>query len=266
MTEVVRFSANVGFLWPELDLPDRIVAAGRAGFSAVECHLPYDHPPDRIVAAMVEGDVEMIGLNTDPGPNGPADFGLAARPGREGEARAAIDQAVAYADAIGCRHVNVVPGLTGGTPEAEVVFRANLAYACERAAIGGRTVVIEPLSPRAVPGAHLRSVEAGLATLTAVGADNLKLMFDCYHVQVAQGDVTARLRSAIEHLGHVQIAAVPDRGEPDTGELDYRYLLAELDRLGYSGWVGAEYHPRGGTDAGLGWRDRLATSRTEDVE
>ncbi|MEM9892180.1 MAG: TIM barrel protein [Actinomycetota bacterium] len=250
---MVRFSANVGFLWPELPLPDRIRAAGRAGFAAVEFHFPYEFHPDEIRAAIDEAGVTMLGLNTALGANGPADFGVTARPGREDEARTVIDQAVDYAAAIGASAVNVVPGTTGGPADAERIYRHNLAYACERGAAHGLTMLIEPLSPRSAPGAHVTRVEDALATIAAVGADNLKLMLDCFHTQLNQGDLTSRLAFSLEHLGHVQIAAVPDRGEPDTGEIDYRFVLGQLDALGYTGWVGAEYHPRTTTDAGLGW-------------
>lgn len=248
-----KFSANLGFLWTELPLPDAIRAAGKAGFDAVECHWPYEFSGDEVNAALAETGFVMIGINTRLGVNGPDDFGVAARPGREAEAHDHIDEAIAYATAIGCRNINVVAGKTGGTAAAEAVFRKNLDYACSRAAPHGLTVVVEPISQRAAPGYHVSLVEQAMETIHAVGADNLKLMFDCFHVQVMQGDLTTRLKAALPHLGHIQFSAVPDRGEPDRGEINYPWLFSELDAMGWTGFLGAEYHPRGTIEEGLGW-------------
>jgi len=248
------FSANLGFLWRELSLPDAIRAAKRAGFEAVECHFPYEVDPQAVKAALDETGLPMLGLNTRLGANGPDDFGLMSLAGREAEARATIDDAIAYAVAIGCRNVHCVAGKSHGAAGAQAVYEANLAQACAQAAAHGLTILIEPINQRDAPGFHLRSVEAGIETIKAVGAANLKLMFDCYHTQISQGDLTERLRAALPHIGHVQIAAVPDRGEPDAGEVNYPGLLAALEAMGWGGSVGAEYHPRGAsTDAGLGW-------------
>lgn len=248
-----KFSANLGFLWRELTLPEAIHAAKRAGFAAVECHFPYDVDPAAVKQALVDTGLPMLGLNTRLGANGPNDFGLMSLSGREEEARAAIDEAIAYAVAIGCRAVNCVAGKSHGAAGAQAVYEANLAYACTQAAAHGLTILIEPINQRDAPGYHLRTVEAGIETITAVGAANLRLMVDCYHTQISQGDLTERLRAALPFTGHVQIAAVPDRGEPDQGEVHYPNLLAALDAMGWDGYVGAEYHPRTTTDAGLGW-------------
>ncbi|MCB2101139.1 MAG: TIM barrel protein [Rhodobacterales bacterium] len=247
------FSANLGFLWTELPLPAAIRAAKRAGFAAVECHFPYDIPPAEVKAALDETGLPMIGINTRLGANGPADFGVNSLPGRQDEARALIDEAVAYAAAIGSRNINAVAGKSGGTAEAEAVLRDNLAHACARAAPHGITIVLEPINQRDAPGYHVSLVEPAIETIRAVGAENLRLMFDCYHTQIMQGDLTERLRAALPWIGHVQFAAVPDRGEPDQGEVHYPNLLASLDAMGWTGPVGAEYRPRATTDAGLGW-------------
>lgn len=248
-----RFSANLGFLWTELALPQSIEAAKRAGFDAVECHFPYVIDPHRVKEALERTGIRMLGINTRLGTNGAADFGLMSLAGREQEARDSIDEAIAYGRIIGCRHINAVAGKSQGAPGSEEIYRANLAYAAEKAAAAGMRVVIEPVNQRDAPGYHLDSVEAGIATIQALDADNLHVMFDCYHVQIMQGDLTERLRTALPHVGHIQIAAVPDRGEPDQGEVDYPQLLAALDSMGYAGHVGAEYHPRTTTDEGLGW-------------
>lgn len=248
-----KFSANLGFLWTELELPQAIRAARNAGFDAVECHFPYQVSADSVAAALDETGLEMLGINTRLGINGPDDFGVMAMPGREIEAQGYVDEAIAYASAIKCRNINCIPGKTGGTAEAETVYRKNLALACEKAAAHGIGIVIEPINQHDAPGYHFSLVEQGLETLCAVGTDNLKLMFDCYHIQIMQGDLAQRLKSALPFLGHVQFAAVPDRGEPDSGEVDYPWLLTELDDMGWQGFVGAEYLPRGSTDEGLGW-------------
>ncbi|GAB6052845.1 hydroxypyruvate isomerase family protein [Magnetospira thiophila] len=255
-----RFSANLGFLWKELTLPDAIRRAKRAGFQAVECHFPYDVDPQKVKAALDETGLPMLGLNTRLGINGADDFGVMSLAGREKEARGYVDEAVAYAASIGCRNINAVAGKSHHAPGAEEVYRANLAYAAQKAGERGIGVVIEPINQRDAPGYHLRSVEDGIETVRAVGAENLRLMFDCYHTQIMQGDLTERLRASLPFIGHIQIAAVPDRGEPDRGEVNYPDLLAALDAMGWDGYVGAEYLPRSTTDNGLGWLDAYLKS------
>lgn len=251
---MTEFSANLGFLWNDRPLPEAIAAAAAAGFSAVECHWPYAFDADDVRAALDAAGVKMLGLNTVRGDVAAGENGLAALPGRQDEARAAIDQALRYAGAVGCGAVHVMAGRTNGDPDAEDVFRSNLGYACAEAAARGVTILIEPLNMRDAPGYHLRTVDQALATIAAVGAPNLKLMFDCYHIQVMQGDLVRRLQTALPHVGHIQIAAVPDRGEPDSGEVDYAWVLAQIDALGWKQPVGAEYRPRGASvAAGLGW-------------
>ncbi len=248
-----KFSANLGFLWTELSFPEAIHAAKKSGFEAVECHFPYDVPASTVAVALEETGLEMLGINTRLGINGPDDFGVMAMPGRESEAQGYVDEAIAYASAIKCRNINCVPGKTGGTEEAEAVYRRNLATACEKAAAKDIGIVIEPINQRDAPGYHFSLVEKGLETIQGVGADNLKLMFDCYHTQIMQGDLIERLRQSLPYTGHIQFAAVPDRGEPDSGEVNYPWLLTELDKMGWQGFVGAEYRPRASTDEGLAW-------------
>lgn len=252
-------SANLGFLWKELPLPDRIRAAKAAGFDAVECHFPYEHPADEIADVLDETGLRMLGINTILGPEG--FFGLAAVPGYEAEAKAAIDQAVTYATAINARHINVVAGKTDGGSEAQKLLETNLAYAAEQAAAQELMIVLEALCPRAVPGAHVWSQDGALETVRAVGADNLKIMLDFFHAQVVQGDLETLIRENLDLIGHVQFAAVHDRGEPDEGELNFPYLFRVLEDVGYSGHIAAEYHPRGeSVEAGLGWMSAYRAS------
>ncbi|MDX5382649.1 MAG: TIM barrel protein [Rhodobacterales bacterium] len=249
----MRYSANLGFLFTDLPLPDAIHAAKNAGFDAVECHFPYDVPAAEVAQALRDTGLTMLGLNTWPGDKAAGDFGLAALPGRMDEARAAISQAVDYAVATGTKAVHVMAGRTDGGAAAEDAFRANLAHACDLAAPHGITILIEPINTRDVQGYHLSRTDHAARIIAALNRPNLKLMFDCYHMQIMQGDLATHLRDLMPVIGHIQIAAVPDRGEPDQGEVDYRWLMRHLSGLEYTGFVGAEYRPRAGTDAGLGW-------------
>lgn len=253
----MRYSANLGFLFTELPLPQAIHAARDAGFDAVECHFPYEIPAAEVAQALHDTGVTMLGLNTWPGDKAAGDFGLAALTGREAEAQAAIRQALDYAVATGTRAVHVMAGRTDGGEAAEATFRANLAYACDLAAPDGITILIEPINTRDVPGYHLSRTDHAVRIIEGLGKPNLKLMYDCYHMQIMQGDQAVHLRALLPVIGHIQIAAVPDRGEPDQGEVDYLWLMGELDGMGYAAPVGAEYKPRAGTRQGLGWLTRF---------
>ena len=243
----LRFSANLGFLWTELALPDAVRAAHAAGFDAVELHWPYATPAPELRAALAETGLRCLGLNTSKGDGN----GLSALPGRGEEARAAIDEAVAYARDVNARAVHVMAGFAEG-PEADAAFRAALSHAC--AAAPDLTVLIEPLNRHDAPGYYLTTTDQARGVIEAVGASNLKLMFDCYHVQATEGDVTRRLRACADILGHVQFASVPDRGPPDGGELSYAHMFDVVRDLGWDTPLGAEYKPGSmGTDATLGW-------------
>ncbi|MCK8779352.1 TIM barrel protein [Rhizobium sp. NTR19] len=249
---MARFSANLGFLWQELPLPDAIRAAKAAGFDAVECHWPYEVPVEAVRSALRETGLKMLGINTIRGDVAAGENGLAALPGRENQARDAIQQAVAYATEIGAVNVHVMAGRASGEAARET-FIANLQFACELAAEPGIMILIEPLNHRDVPGYFLQTCEQALEVIEAVGRPNIKLMFDCYHLQIMQGDLTFRLQTYLNSIGHIQIASVPDRREPDHGEINYHHILAQLNELGYRQPIGAEYRPATSTDAGLGW-------------
>ncbi|MTH78194.1 hydroxypyruvate isomerase family protein [Paracoccus aestuariivivens] len=248
----MQFSANLGFLWTDLALPDAIRAAAAAGFDAVECHWPYEYAPEAIAAALAETGLAMLGLNTHRGQ--PGENGLSAIPGREAEARAEIDRAIAYARAIGCKAVHVMAGIAQGDA-AEVVFLANLDYACKTAP--ELTILIEPLNNRDAPGYFLSHSDQAMRLIGRAGHPNLKLMFDCYHLQIMDGDLTRRLQRMMPVIGHVQFASVPDRGTPDHGELDHRHICKVLRDLGWVRPVGAEYKPVGPTGDSLGWLPEL---------
>lgn len=250
----MKFSANLGFLWNDRPLPDAIRAARKAGFDAVECHWPFDIPAAQVKAALEQSGLPMLGLNTRRGNTSIGEMGLSALPGREADARAAIDEALAYATATGTRAVHVMAGTSGG-PRAHRAFCDNLAYACD-AADEGLTILIEPLNPYNAPGYFLNGTAQAANIIREVGKPNLKLMFDCYHVQIMEGDVTRRFETLFEMIGHVQIAAVPDRGKPDHGELDYGYVLQRIAELGWNRPIGAEYLPQNIADPDMAWLDR----------
>ena len=260
----MRFSANLGFLWADRPLPAAIRAAKAAGFDAVECHWPYDTPAADTRAALQETGLAMLGLNTHRGNTAMGENGLAALPGREAEAQAAIDQALTYARAIGTKAVHVMAGNSSG-PRARAAFVTNLRYACTVAAQDGVTILIEPLNLYNAPGYFLNSTGQAADIIREVAAPNLKLMFDCYHVQIIEGDVTRRLAHLLPLVGHIQVASVPDRAAPDHGELDYAYVFDRIAALGWAHPIGAEYLPEGDTDKTLGWLAAYKNTRVKDT-
>ena len=247
-----RFSANLGFLWADRSLPDAIRSAKSAGFDAVECHWPYNVAAAEVAAALSETGISMLALNTRRGDGAAGDNGLAAVPGRAVEARAAIDEAIAYAREIGAEAVHVMAGRAAGQ-RAHDTFVTNLTYAAGRAADHGTTILIEPLNQHDAPGYFLSTTDQACDLIAEVGASNLKLMFDCYHVGRTEGDVVARLHEVAADIGHIQFASVPDRGTPDHGDIDYRVVFVEIQRIGWDRPLGAEYRPVGPTEESLGW-------------
>ena len=252
----LRFSANLGFLWTELPLPEAIRAAARAGCDAVDCHWPYAVPAAQVTMALEETGLPLLGLNTVRGDVEAGAQGLSALPGRQEEARAAIAQAFDYGAAIGAGAVHVMAGKAEGTA-AKATFEENLAYACDLAAAKGMTALIEPLNPRDAPGYFLRTQEQAAEIVEALGRPELKIMFDCYHVQVAQGDVLRRFEAVRAHVGHVQFAGAPARGRPDEGEVAYARLLPAIAAAGGDAPMGAEYKPGGPTEDTLGWLEAM---------
>lgn len=261
-----QFSANLGFLWGRLPLCERIERAARAGFAAVELHWPYDTPAEAVRESCGTNGVALLGINTPFGDAGAGEFGLAALPGREDDFARSFEMTVAYARAAGARHIHVLAGVVPADRReaARPVLVANLRRAAEIAP--DLMLVIEPLNARDRPDYFYARAGEAIAVIEEVGAPNLRLMFDAYHVGMMGEDVGASLASALPHVGHVQIAAVPSRAEPDEGKVDYRAFFADLDRLGYAGWVGCEYVPRGDTDEGLSWMRTLLSVPAQQIE
>lgn len=254
----MRLSANLGFLWSDRSLPDAIRAAKAARFDAVECHWPYNTEIKDISDALAETGLPMLGLNTSRGDTSKGENGLSALVGREADARVAIDEALAYATALNVPNIHVMAGLAFGQAAHEC-FVENLTYACKNAAQHGITILIEPLNKYDAPNYFLSTTEQAKKVVWDVGLPNLKLMFDCYHVQLMEGDIGHRLEALLPLIGHIQFASVPDRGTPDHGELNYAHVFQVIRELGYIAPLGAEYKPNGDTDASLGWMKTLMT-------
>ncbi len=250
----MQFSANLGFLWNDLPLPEAIRRAKKAGFDAVECHWPYDVPAAETAAALAETGLTMLGLNTRRG--GPQDNGLLAVPGRSEEARASIDEAIAYAVAIGAPSVHAMAGVAEG-PHAHETYLENLRYACAQARAHGIVILIEPLNPHDAPGYFLKSTAQAAAIIEELDLPELRLMFDVYHQQMTAGDICRTFERLLPIIGHVQIASVPARARPDQGEVNYHHVLAHMHQLGWTRPIGAEYRPNGATEETLGWMSAL---------
>jgi hydroxypyruvate isomerase len=255
----LRFSANLGFLWADRPPLDRVHAAARAGFSAVEFHWPYEVGPELLRQACRQSRVELVALNSEPGDLGRGEFGLASLPGRQADFAASLARAVAYAAAAGAGAIHVLAGRPGANcpTRARETFIANLRSAANIAAARNLTLLLEPLNPADWPGYFYGTVEEVTAMLAAIGRDNVRLLFDAYHVAQTERDVCAALRRAAASIGHIQIAGVPSRAEPDEGDLNYLEVFRTIREVGYRGWIGCEYRPRTTPEAGLGWIERI---------
>jgi hydroxypyruvate isomerase len=249
-----RFAANIAYLFTERPLLARFGAAAAAGFKAVELQFPYDHAPSAIKAELERHGLTQLGLNTAPGGRD-GDFGLAAVPGREREWEAMFAQALDYVVAIGGTAIHCLAGKVPPEqrPAAEKTFVANLSRAADLARDKNITLLIEPINTRDRPNYFLNRAEHAADIIAKVGRPNVKIQFDFYHAQIVAGDLITRFEKHLPLVGHVQIAAVPSRAEPDEGEINYPAIFAALDRLGWTGWTACEYKPRGRTEAGLVW-------------
>lgn len=274
-----RFAANLSMLYPELPFLDRFEAAARDGFQAVECLFPYDSPVAELRARLRDGQLQLVLLNAPPGIglSASGDWaagwrGTAAMPGCEAAFRRSFERALRLAEALQCPRIHCMSGTLprspGHLPAAQSLYRSNLRWAAEQAQAAGCDVLIEPLNRRDMPGYFLNLQAHAHAVVQDVGAPNLKVQMDLYHCQISEGDITTRIRQYLPtgRVGHFQIAGVPERHEPDHGELDYAHVFRVLDEVAsacdWSGWIGCEYRPRlgnaaGGTSSGLAWRTAL---------
>lgn len=259
---MLRFSANLGFLWPDRPLLARIDAAAHAGFRAIELHWPYDVLAEDVGKKCNEHGLVLLGVNTVRGNIAANEFGLGALAGREQEFQASVDQAIDFCLKAGGSAIHCMAGIVPAEARdaALGVFVRNLRAASAKAQLHGITLLLEPLNPYDVPGYFYSTAGEGVSVLKEAGCANIKLMFDCYHVGMSGGDVISELKQFQRFIGHVQIASVPDRVEPDQGTLDYKAVLAAIDHQPYAGWTGCEYKPAASTDAGLAWTKAFGVS------
>ena len=253
-----RFAANLSMMYTEHAFLDRFTAAAADGFRAVEFLFPYDFPAATLAAKLAEHDLQQVLFNAPPGDFANGERGIAGLPGREAEFRAGFERALDYAEALACRRLHVMAGLVpdpAGRDAARRLYLANLAWAAQRAADRKIDVLIEPINTRDIPGYLLNRQDEAHAAVAEVGAANLKVQMDLYHCQIVEGDVAMKLRHYLPtgRVGHLQIAGVPERHEPDSGEMNYAYLFEVIDEVGFDGWIGCEYRPAAATPAGLGW-------------
>lgn len=262
-----QFAANLSMLYPELDFLDRFEAAAKDGFKAVEYLFPYAYESRELAARLKAHGLQQVLFNAPPGDWDGGERGLACLPGREAEFRAGIALALDYAQALACPRIHVMAGVLpeGVARQAmQATYVDNLRQAAAQAAGVGVELLIEPINSRDIPRYFLNRQDHAHDIIGEVGAANLKVQMDLYHCQIVEGDLAMKLRHYLPtgRVGHIQIAGAPERHEPDVGEINYPYLFALLDELGYSGWVGCEYRPArgaqaGATAAGLGWLRRL---------
>ena len=254
-----RLCANLGFLFGEVPFLDRFEMAAGVGFAGVEFASPYDYPATELRAQLKSSGVSLVLINSPAGNRAAGERGFACLPGRGDTFRDSVSQALDYAVALDCKLVHVMAGVPPADlayETAAALYAANLAWAGERGLAAGVKLVIEPLNPRDAPGYLLRTQEQGAAIVAAIGHDRIGLQFDIYHCQTAQGDVTTRLAKLLPVIDHMQLADVPGRHEPGTGEIGWEYVFRRIDELGYAGWIGCEYTPLGDTVEGLAWRRR----------
>ena len=255
-----RLAANLSMMFNEVPFLDRFAAARKAGFEGVEFLFPYEFTPAVLRERLNSEGLTQVLFNMPPGDWASGERGIASIPGREAEFRESVKKALEYAAALNCRQVHCMAGIVPqgvSLTTAAAVYAANLARATEEAKSAGVRLVIEPINHRDMPGYFLNTQTQGAAFVEAIGRDRLGLQFDVYHVQITEGDITKRMEQFMPVIAHMQIADVPARNEPGTGEIGWRYVFSRMDQLGYKGWVGCEYRPAGDTVAGLNWRERF---------
>jgi len=252
-----KLAANLSLLYPQLPFPDRFAAAAKAGFRYVEYQFPYAFGSAKEIAERASSaGVEVVLHNLPAGDAAKGDRGISCQPERVNEFREGVDRAIEYARAAGCPRLNALAGIPSqglSREKARQTLIENLRYAAEKLQAAGLTLLTEPCNPRTIPGFFLNSSKEGIEVIDAVGAGNLLLQYDVFHMQIVEGDLARTIERLLARIGHIQIADVPERNEPGTGEINFPWLLAHIDRLGYQGWIGAEYIPKGDTDEGLTW-------------
>lgn len=255
---MAKFAANLSMLFSEVDFLDRFKEAGDAGFKGVEYLFPYDFEAAEIKKRLDDNGLEQVLFNLPAGDWGAGERGIACHPDRVEEFRAGVDKAIEYAKVLGNTQVNCLAGIQQegvSDEEARKTLVENLRFAADKLKAADLLLIAEPINTRDIPGFFLNRTEQALALFDEVGSDNLQLQYDIYHMQIMEGDIAPTIEKHLQRIAHVQLADNPGRHEPGTGEINYPFLFAHLDRLGYSGWIGCEYKPKAGTKEGLGWLD-----------
>ena len=259
----MRFAANLSWLFGEVPFLDRFGEAAQAGFRGVEFAYPYDFHARDLAERVAEHRLEVVLFNAPPGDVAAGDRGLASLPGREHEFAASMANALRYAQALSCKRIHVLAGNVPEDADANErerrrrLFVRHLRQACEDAQPHGVTILIEPLNPRDMPHYLLSTQADAHAIREQVGMPNLKVQCDLYHAQIVEGDLTELIRYWMPHIGHIQIASVPGRHEPNSGEINYDWMFRVIDEAKYEGWIGCEYRPAASTVAGLNWMYKL---------
>lgn len=251
-----KFAANLTLMYNEYPFLDRFAAARKDGFSGVEFLFPYDFGPAEIKTRLDENELTQVLFNSPPGDWNAGERGIASLPGREEEFRSSIERALMYAHILGNKRLHVMAGLVQHEHDRSRqrdIYLKNLAYAAEQAKPHGITILIEPINTRDMPGYFLNRQDDAHVLCKEVGASNIRVQLDFYHCQITEGDLATQIKRHIARVGHMQIAGVPERHEPDIGEVNYPYLFDLIDALSYDGWIGCEYRPKAGTPEGLGW-------------
>lgn len=254
---MLRFSANLGFLWAQLPLLERIERAAASRFKAIELHWPYDVPASAVRDVCATHGLTLLAANAPIGNSQLGESGLAALPGRESDFRQSFEMSLDWCVEAGASAIHVLPGIVSPAhrEQATHTLVSNLQWAADLASKQGMTILLEAINQRDKPGYFYSTQAASNAIREKCGRENIKLMFDVYHVGVAEGDILTKLAYYLPHIGHIQIAAVPSRAEPDGGEVAYQVVFERIASLGYQGWIGCEYKPRASVEAGLAWRD-----------
>jgi hydroxypyruvate isomerase len=251
-----RFAANLSFLYTEHEFLDRFAAARKGGFAGVEFHFPYAHDKQRLANIARAQGLEVVLFNLPAGDWDAGERGIACNPDRSGEFREGVDLAIEHAQVLGCGRVNCLAGIRPervSEEEARNTLIGNLRYAAEALGKAGIRLMIEPINTRDMPGFFISRTRQALDIIAAANCGNLFVQYDIYHAQVMEGDLARTLGESLASIGHVQIADNPGRHEPGTGEINFPFLFAHLDRIGYAGWVGCEYKPAAATEDSLGW-------------
>lgn len=253
---MTKLAANLSMLFTEVDFMDRFAAAAEAGFKGVEYLFPYDFDKNEIAATLKANGLTQVLHNLPAGDWGAGERGIACHPDRVEEFKAGVDKAIEYATTLGCKQINCLAGIAPEGVDAETLrktFVANIAFAAEKLGEHGIRLLIEPINTINIPGFYLTGTQQALDLIAETGSDNIRVQYDIYHMQIMEGDLARTMEANLAMIPHIQLADNPGRNEPGTGEINYPFIFAFLDKIGYEGWIGCEYAPAAGTKEGLSW-------------